>query len=267
MKFFVYCYPKPWNDIFSSIQKTAIKSWIKLFGESGVITLLGNEEGTESVAKELSVNYDICAGKNEWNTPLVSSIFETINRLTPSDGIICFINADIVLGSDFLKTCETIATSTFDWLLIGKRRDLDLKNTDAEKYSVDEIRQLAMSEGIDHGWDGIDYFVFLPNTFCFVYPFALGKFVWDQWLVGNAFRRGICTIDGSETILAVHLNSDWYFQGKTTNNRNLIYNSEEGFRNRSFDYYQKTIASGTNHQTYYDDKEQVCIKKKMWITD
>lgn len=266
MKLFVYCYPKPWNSVFSPIQKVAITSWIKSF--PCIITLLGDEPGTMEAAKELNVNYDLCPGKNEWNTPLVSSIFETIARLTPPDGIACYVNSDIVLGPDFAATIESVSQKTIDplWLLVGKRRDLDLANP--EKYTVDEIRNISMDKGVDHGWAGIDYFVFLPTTFQFVYPFALGKFVWDQWLVGNAFRRGIFTVDGSETILAVHLNCDWYFQGSTTNNRALIYNSDEGMRNRSFDYYQKTIISGTNYQTYYDDvTNKVSIKRKLWVPD
>lgn len=269
---FVFCYPKPWIPAFETIQKTAILSWKKALPSNAVVVLLGDETGTQEAAAALDCCYDACPGKNEWGTPLVSAIFETINRVTPTTAIACYINADIVLGFDFWQTVLAVQRHWADkreepWLLIGKRTDVTIAELN-DGMSVDQIQEIALTTGCDHGWAGIDYFVFPANTFRFVYPFALGKFVWDQWLVGNAFRRGMFTVDGSSTVLAVHLNCDWYFQGKLTKDRLSIDDSEEGKRNRSFDYYQKTIISGTLYQTARESGSgQIIVRKKTWVPD
>lgn len=85
--------------------------------------------------------------------------------------------------------------------------------------------------------------------------------------MGNAFRRGIWTVDCSKTLLAIHLNSPWYKDGKPTEDRQAIYDSEEGTRNRSFDYYQKTILSGTEYATYFEEDGHIKFKKKQLIPD
>jgi hypothetical protein len=254
----IFCHPKPWNHVFSAIQSAAINSW-KLLTPKPRIVLLGNDEGTMENARLLEVEHIPDITCNEWGTPLVSSIFSAIRQQTHASDVVCYINADIVLYQDFPNSIAVV-NKTRDWLMVGKRTDLDLVNP--MMYTVDQIRQLAASNGKDHGWSGIDYFVFPSRLFSFVYPFALGKFVWDQWLVGNAFRRGVDCIDASGTVLAVHLNCDWFFQGKSTSNRDEIEKSEEGTRNRSFDYYQKTILTGTNLETKRKQDGQIVIEPK-----
>lgn len=246
-----FCYPKPWTSEFKHLQTTAVQSWLAL----GTVYLLGSEEDTPELG--FAVHHVPNIECNEFGTPLVSSIFATIaSSPLESDSIICYVNADIVLGEDFLVTVRAVAEhmrDREDWLIVGKRTDTDIVFSEKESKTTAQIMREARERGKDHGWDGIDYFVYKrPNMFAFVYPFALGKFVWDQWLLGNAFRRGIPTIDASRTIFAVHLNSRWLLKGIATNDRQLVHDSEESKRNRSFDYYQKTILTGTTHATATD---------------
>lgn len=247
MKIHFFCVPKPWTPTFAQIQSAAIKSWLQIVPHSQ-ITMLCDEPGTETHAREFNTNYIPAVQRNEWGTPLVSSIFETITRVATDDEIVCYINADIVLDHEsFTRTINFVSNNANDeWLVVGKRTDVTV---DTQRNPSD-ILQHARETGVDHGWDGIDYFVYKrPDLFRFVYPFALGKFVWDQWLLGNAYRRGVKTIDASATIFAVHLNCDWYFGGNTTRDRRLIENSEEAKRNKSFDTYQRNIQTGTTHHT------------------
>jgi hypothetical protein len=261
---YIFCHPKPWIDVFLGIQHTCIKSWKQLEPTPRII-LLGNDEGTEENAKNLNVDHIPDITCNEWGTPLISSIFATIRKHTRPEDIVCYINADIVLTNDFTKTIAVVTnTRKSEWLMVGKRRDLDLP--DPNKMTVKQIREECERRGKDHGWAGIDYFVFPQHVFPFVYPFALGKFVWDQWLLGNAFRRGVFTVDASKTVLAVHLNCDWFFRGKLTSNRMEIESSEEGKRNRSFDFYQKTILTGTIAETI-ETKDKISVNLKDRIVD
>jgi hypothetical protein len=256
-----FSHPKPWLPEFDGIQRSAVKSWKSLSPTS--ITLLGTDQGTAEAAKDLDVSHIPNVKQNEWGTPLVSSIFDIIRQTTNGHSIVCYINTDIILDQSFLKTVQALYNQSVgtQWLGVGKRTDIDLSAT------ITDIVKLAKQHGRDHGWAGIDYFIFPPNTFQFVYPFALGKFVWDQWLVGNAFRRGLWTVDCSDTLLAIHQNCPWYQNGKSTHDRKSIQDSKEGVRNRSFDYYQKTILSGTTHKTQIDDNGDIRITKKTLVPD
>lgn len=240
-----FSHPKPWISPFKEIQTAAVKSWQQL---SDTVTLLGDDEGTPDKAKQLGTQFYPNIRKNEWGTPLVSDIFQHIQSSSHSD-VMCYINTDIVLGDDFKSTVSAIVrdkTLGEQWLAIGCRTDLDL---DTSFISETNIHLEGRKRGVSHGPSGIDYFIFPRGLFSFVYPFALGKFVWDQWLVGNVHRRGIPVIDCSKTIFAVHLNAPWFFRGGVEKRRETIEESEEAKRNRGFDYYKRTIADGATHFT------------------
>jgi hypothetical protein len=254
-----FAYPKPWLPEFTDIQSAAIKSWqsLKPFFQ---IVLLGDDEGTQSAAQQLGVDHIASVERNEWGTPLVSSIFKLIQENCKTE-LACFINADIVLGQDFMDTLSVAfseACERKDTFLVGRRTDLALALASIND-DLTTILSVAKKEGKLHDCNGIDYFVFPRDTFKFVYPFALGKFVWDQWLLGNAFRRGMRCIDCTETIFAVHLNAPWFFGGRPETDRKRIYDSEESVRNRSFDYYQRHIGNGTTHYTKWNSNGKVEI--------
>jgi hypothetical protein len=267
-KLHMFCFPKPWIPEFSEIQTAAVRSWTHLKPKS--ITLLGFEQGTSENAKKLGVasasEQILC---NSWGTPLVSDIFAKMQNLVPPNELICYVNADIVLAEDFASTLSAVSRSKQrqnDWLMVGKRTDLSVPASSAlQELTVEQIMALADSgAGKDHGWGGIDYFVFPSGLFQFVYPFALGKFVWDQWLLGNAYRRGCCTIDASMTIRAVHLNGDWYLNGAPQADREVVHKSQEALINRSFDNYRKNILEGTTHQTCISEAGEIYVKQRAW---
>jgi hypothetical protein len=248
--------PKPFTSEFQDIQSTAIESWIRTIGDPKLIHLIGDEQGVEEFAKEHGCNHIPSVEKNEWGTPLMSSIFSIIQQSSSDDANVndktryccCYINCDIVIDKRFLATfnaiflCSTLEDT--EWLLVGRRIDHDF-----DKFkNIDDA--LSNGTGQLHSADGIDYFVFPSGTFKFVYPFAIGKFAWDQWIVGNAYRRGIPVIDGTKTIPAIHLNGPWLYQGEANTDRGTVFNSEESKRNRNFDYYLKTIATGSTMYTY-----------------
>lgn len=272
----IFCNPKPWINEFASIQEAAVTSWKALNRYSNAwsvrVILIGSDEGTHHAASELVVQHDPDVECNQWGTPLLSSIFSLIRKhCAKEDDIACYVNADIVLGVDFIETLDAVVESATqsqskEWLMVGKRTDLSA-TPDEIAGGVNTIRSAAMERGVDHGWHGIDYFVFPAQTFQFVYPFALGKFVYDQWLVGNAFRRGLMTVDCSPSVLAVHLNCPWYANGTPSQDREGIYQSEEATINRGFDYYQKTILSGTAYKCIIQPDGSRNITSKSLIPD
>lgn len=271
--------PKPFIDKFNVIQCNAINSWIKARHSniSKTIYLMGNETGTESTANQLGCEYIPDIEYNTYGTPLVSSIFGKLKQLAISKQspetitVCCFLNCDIIIFDEFLNNIvnyhqSDISKSQLPYLLVGKRWDvdgidkLDFNDNDWET----KVKQYSLSNGESHSYGGIDYFIFGVNTFKHIYPFALGKFVWDQWLVGNVYRKDSITVDISETNLVLHQNGDWYQSstGGCTRDRKALYATDEVITNDSFDYYRKDIFTGTRYESKYDNNQIKYIAKK-----
>ena len=83
----------------------------------------------------------------------------------------------------------------------------------SEDRATKNVKNKAKNDGILHSATGVDYFLHTKQTFPHIYPFAIGKFFWDHWVVGNAFKReDVTTIDVTETVFAIHQDSPWYVQ-------------------------------------------------------
>jgi hypothetical protein len=189
--------------------------------------------------------------KNKWNTPLVNDIFKIGSDYTSDSDLVCYINSDIILLDSFTDSINAwsaeYGNDVTEVLIVGRRWDwFNPKKIDFTKENWQEIlTEQAKSDGRMHEYSGIDYFVHTKTTYPFIYPFAIGRYFWDWWLVGNCFRRNVMTIDISQTAFVIHQNCPWYQQGKVVRNRRKMYQTQEVKRNHSFDKYGKSIRDGT----------------------
>lgn len=267
--FSIVCCPKPFNSDFSMIQSNAIQSWLRLPGLEKVI-VVGDEQGTKDYVRSLNdsrVIFHPNVTRNEWNTPLVNSIFEIGWSYTTAE-LLCYVNADIILLDSFSQTlkawmqCKQNPKSN-SVLMVGLRWDwkqpepVDFNRVDWQQHIVNK----AKGNGEMHACSGMDYFVHTRSTFPVIFPFAIGRYFWDWWLVGNCFKRGIPTVDVSETVFAIHQDSPWFQNGKTVVNRRQMYQTEEVKRNHSFDNYGRHINNGTNQKSQWDGDRIVFVTK------
>src|SRR5574341_1443728 len=118
----LFSIPKPFHGHFVVIQRNAIRGWT-LLRPSGEIILFGDDQGVAEAAAELRVRHIRGIARNEYGTPLLSDIFEKA-QLLAGDGVLCYVNADIILMGDFPKALGRIRWSRF--LIIGQRWDLDV---------------------------------------------------------------------------------------------------------------------------------------------
>ena len=96
--------PKPFTDPhIAIIQHNAIKSWTLLPDVD--IILLGEEEGLEEKAGELSLRHIPHVARSQGGTPLISSMFQ-LARENSAGELLCIINADILLMSDFVEAAR-----------------------------------------------------------------------------------------------------------------------------------------------------------------
>ncbi|MFC1908560.1 hypothetical protein ACFLXD_01630 [Chloroflexota bacterium] len=244
----IFATPKPFSGHIGVIQTNAIRSWFSLHPECEVI-LFGDEEGTAEVADELGTRYIPDVDCNEYGTPLVSSLFSTA-QTHASHEVVCYVNADIILTSDFIKVVRQIHERPS--LVIGRRWDLDVEkpldfsNPDWEI----QLRSDLQMKGKLHGIYGIDYFAFSRGAYRDILPFAIGRNAWDNWLIYKARASGLPVIDATKAVTIIHQNHDYSHLSKgQENDRKAEEFDIECTRNRELlrgDYHAFGILEATH---------------------
>ncbi len=197
---------KPFRGEFATIQRNAIASWARLEPACQIL-LLGNEEGIAEVAAETGATHVPELVRNEFGTPLVSSIFSEAEKHARFP-YLCYINADILLLSDFLPAIQEIHAWNSRSLIVGRRWDLDIHESLIwESHWRDALRARLRAAGKLHPRSGIDYFVFKSGLWGSIPPFATGHCgYWDNWLIFRARTLGVPVVDATKCLTAIHQN-------------------------------------------------------------
>ncbi len=224
----LFAIPKPFHGHIGVIQRNAIQSWKRMCPECEII-LLGNDEGTAEVALEMELRHVPDIATNQHGTPLVSDIFQTTQRLA-SNNILGYVNADIMLTSDFVQAVHQVASVSDRFLMVGQRWDVDIRTPwrfdtpDWEPVLQEHVRE----HGALHSKAGIDYFAFPRDLYEAIPPFAIGRTAWDNWLIAHARKRSAMVIDATERVTAVHQDHDY----GTFQSRDALWTGEEARENR-----------------------------------
>ena len=205
----IFTAPKPFTDPhISIIQKNAIRSWQNI-GEDVDVLLIGDEEGMAEVAADLGVQHLPDVECNEIGTPLVSSIFDLAraNSIAP---VLAYVNADILVMSDFVEVANLVASQVKDYLVIGQRWDLDVDSElDFDPGWEIRLRDKVQINGSLHPPAGSDYFIFARHLFVGMPKFAIGRAGWDNWAIYHGVSSGWSVITATESIMIVHQNHDY----------------------------------------------------------
>lgn len=209
----IFAMPKAFHGHIAMIQKNAIQTWMNLEPKCEVI-LLGEDEGTAEYAAEKGLQHIPTIDRNEYGTPLLNDMFIKAEAAA-SHRVMCYINADIILMSDFMKAMKAIRKKR-RFLLAGQRTDIDITepldfDSDWEAY----LRNRAKKEGNLRPPPYIDYFAYSKGLWGEVPPFALGRTVWDNWLLYRARSLNSPLIDATRAVVAVHQNHDYAHAGGT----------------------------------------------------
>ena len=188
----LFTMPRLFRDHIAVIQRNAIRSWTLLRPRCEII-LCGDDAGVASTAAELSVRHIPDIARNEYGTPLVSDAFAQAERAA-RHRILCYINADIIVMSDFLAAVSRIQKARF--LMLGQRWDLDLQASwdfDQPHWEA-RLRAEAQARGSLHPYTGVDYYVFPKGIWGEIPPFAVGRTTYDNWLIWRARSLGLPVI-------------------------------------------------------------------------
>jgi hypothetical protein len=206
----VFSAPKPFtNPHIDLIQRNAIQSWLHL-GDDVEVLLIGDEKGMAEVAVEYGVCHLPQVARNEWGTPLVSSIF-ALARQNSDSPLMAYVNGDILLMPNFVEVARVVAAQAESFLVVGRRWDLDV--TRRMKFNLNWDRCLrgeTRARGKLHAPVGSDYFIFPRELFSDVPDFAIGRAGWDNWMIYHALQQGWPVIDATASLMVVHQSHDYY---------------------------------------------------------
>src|SRR5581483_3287467 len=122
----LFAIPKGFEGQFRNIQRNAIGSWTRLKPRPEII-LLGDDPGTAEAAAELGARHVPTVARNEYGTPLASSIFAA-GEQHASNSLVCYINSDIILMQDFMSMVGTV-DDLFrhqPFLAVGRKTSIEL---------------------------------------------------------------------------------------------------------------------------------------------
>lgn len=205
----IFITPKAFNrDHIAVIQRNAVQSW-KQLGEDVDIVLIGDDQGVEEAAIDLGVRHIPHVKRNQSGTPLLSDIF-TLARDTSISPLLAYVNADIILLPNFLETAKKVLEREKQFLLVGQRWDLDVR--EELNFSEGWLERLTAdlkTRGRRHPAGGSDYFIFPRSCFIKLPEFAIGRSGWDNWMLYEARLQGWKLINCSDTIDIIHQDHDY----------------------------------------------------------
>lgn len=225
----IFTAPKAFTDPhINIIQRNAIQSW-KDLGSQAEVFLIGDEAGMSEAASELDVRQLPDVERNEQGTPLVSSIFN-LAREASSHEVLVYLNADIMLLPEVLDVIDEIQNLKNEFLLVGKRWDLDLKQAiDFSTVWQPHVERQLSEYGRLHSVTAMDYFIFPRHLFRDIPAFAIGRAGWDNWMIYHAVQQPWPVIDLTPSHRVIHQNHDY----RHLPNGAAHYNLEESFQNVS----------------------------------
>ena len=205
----IFAMPKGFRGHTGIIQRNAIKSWTLLQPKPEII-LFGDDEGTSEIAREFNLCHIPKVKRNEYGTPVVNNLFaQAEGRAT--NNILAYINADIILMSDFITAINKVRTQFAEFLTIGQRWDVDIQNPLSFESSTWEkyLHKIVSESGTLHIPRGLDFFVFSKYLWKKIPAFAIGRTAWDNWLAYQPIVDQHPVVDVTASVIAIHQNHDY----------------------------------------------------------
>jgi len=205
--FTVYTMLKPFKGYIGTIQRNALRSWTLLRPRPEII-MFGVEEGVAEAAREVGAIHIPHVKRNAYGTALVNDIFARAEREASND-LLCFINADIIVMSDFTEAVGRVKDKK-RCMMCGTRWNLDLKEpVDFSDGWEARMRSLVLAKGVLSRPDAIDFFTFPKGFWPEFPPFSIGRPRYDNWMIYTARHRGDLVINATPAVMAVHQNHDY----------------------------------------------------------
>jgi hypothetical protein len=210
--FTIFSTPKPFVGHIDVIQRNAIRSWQCLHPDIEII-LVGDDAGAAETCKEFGIRHIKDVARNRYGTKYLASIYDQVQERA-SHEILCHVNCDIILMSDFVRAAKQVAARMDRFLMAGRRWDVDIRNS-LDFATADwecAVRELARKTNRPRPAQWIDYFLFRKNLYYQKIPeFVIGRPGWDNWLLWYPLSLQVPVVDASREVVAVHQNHDYSY--------------------------------------------------------
>lgn len=205
----IFTVPKPFDGHVALIQRNAIASWRRLGPECQVI-ICGDEPGSRAVAREFQADHIADVERNDFGTPLLSSVFQLAEERATAD-ILCYANADLIFLPDFLEAVARVSRHLQNFLIVGETWDLDVTDDYIGGHDGwdDDLRCRAAASGTARTANSIDFFVFRSGALGPLPPFAVGRPAWDNWMIFRARSHRVPVVDVSAFTTVIHQHHDY----------------------------------------------------------
>jgi len=200
MMIFSTCKPFGERDHVDMIQTNALASWSRIPGVS--VVLIGDDNGVSSAAEKFGFAHEPNVELTSGGTPKVKSLWK-IGIEYAAGGLCAYVNSDILLQRSFADTIGKVSMDKF--LLTGKRWNANVNRELAPEECDAMFHRTEGSYGLECA---MDYFAFRGDFWGEIPDFAVGRYVWDNWLMWRPLSIGVPAIDATDAITIVHQSHD-----------------------------------------------------------
>lgn len=195
-------------------QLNAIRSWLALHKECEVI-IFEEPKGIDIAALDSRIRV-VKEVERDFDVPRIDFMFDYAST-NASNEIVCFINCDIVVTSEFTEAIRLLfAKKKKKFLAVGQRWDFE---NESGEWKFDDQWETRYLQGITktlHPASGSDYFLFPRGQYNkrLMVPLLVGRPGWDLWMIYNARKRKIAVVDLSPSCYIYHQNHDYSHKKK-----------------------------------------------------
>jgi hypothetical protein len=201
---------KPFRGHNAVTQRNALLSWSLVHSDVEII-IFGDDQGTAEVCQEFGLRHIPQVSRTPFGAIRLDDMFGQAQQLARHE-LICYVNCDIILTSDFLDALRLVREAHPDFLMVGRRWDTDVAGPLDFFNSnwASQVRQSALQSNSQRDQWWIDYFAFSRGLYGRnLPPLGVGRRWWDNYLVWNIVASGKPVVDASPCVVAIHQNHDY----------------------------------------------------------
>ncbi len=201
--FTLFSTTKPFRGEIARIQRNALRSWLALQPPPEIL-VFGDEEGTAEACAEYGVRHISTIATGPSGAPMLSALFQTADR-EARHGLLCYVNADVILTQDIVRVVERINPEHRGGLVVVTPVDMpveeDLDTT--HPHWTGPLRARVRQQGKAPSRYGADVFMYPRGYYRDAPPFFLGRASWDIWLIAQGCYD-LTGVDATPYCLAIH---------------------------------------------------------------
>lgn len=184
-------------------QRNSIKSWREAIPDVDIM-LLGDADGTETAAREMGVRH-YGGFETRFDKPYVADLWR-VAREHAQYATQLYVNADIILLSDFWPAAQVVMKRFVDFLVIGRRTDIDVYGPLVSEQWEAKLRDHISKTGRLYSNLGTDFFLFRGDFYRDTIPskMVIACTLWDNWLIWRALNAGVPVVTATEAVTTVH---------------------------------------------------------------